>query len=223
MAVEFKLKNRYSDFQSVQQDISLYEEENKQNLWINDAKYIHSNLKYKDKGIKPSLVYGELRYSCTQGGRKRLNRNCPFMIRFKPTKNLQYLEISKLNIEHNHDIDVNSYKPRARVISKPRTSHCRRVLKPKKETLSEREKYQKLNSIMQQSIALMCTDGMNTFQESCEKQTALLNCLRNGGKWNIVVTNPDPIIPPPSEFQDKKPKREINGETSVCKKPIKVI
>ena len=47
MAVQFELKQRYSDFKSFQKDVTLYEKENKQNVWVNAAKYINCN-KYKD-------------------------------------------------------------------------------------------------------------------------------------------------------------------------------
>ena len=108
----FAIGKIYPDFKSVANNVSQYESETKQNLWLNDAKKLECK-KYKDRGIKPELVYGELRYSCSLGGRKKQMTqkvDCPFLLRLKPSKDLQNLVVSKYVGTHNHEINPDKYK-----------------------------------------------------------------------------------------------------------------
>lgn len=123
MDIPIKIGNRFSSFDEVQKVIGDYEKKFFVNLWKNDCKKV-DGARFKHRNLKQELVYAEIKYSCALGGRaytskpttgERPNQKtskigCPFEIRFKPSQDGQFLEVSKIVDKHNHPITEASFK-----------------------------------------------------------------------------------------------------------------
>ena len=111
--------------------------------------------RFKHRNLKSELVYAELRYSCTLGGRaysskpttgdrpnqKTSKIDCPFEIRFKPSKDGQFLEVSKILDKHNHPISEAAFKyhPKQRRLDSDALQQATYLLKhdcPKRNVLN---------------------------------------------------------------------------------------
>ena len=123
MSSRINVGTQYENFESLQKEVTLYENENYVNLRKGDSHLLKTA---KAKNIcmdyKDDLIYKNVVYICKYGGSYRPHKttgerpnqmtnkkNCPFKMRFQATKNGQALECVKIISEHNHELSQEEF------------------------------------------------------------------------------------------------------------------
>ena len=124
---KFRLGALFPDKKTLELDIQSYEKEHCVNLWKKHSRSIASEIKRNpNRGslLKPELEYSEVTYACVYGGRKhkptvttggrpnqRTNKiDCPFTLKFRSSKDGQFLMLFSLVSDHNHEVTAEEFK-----------------------------------------------------------------------------------------------------------------
>ena len=124
MTSRLKVGEKYENFESLQDDIDLFEKESFINLRKSDSLLLKTE-KSRNKCLnyKDNLEYKRIAYICKHGGIYKPNKttcerpnqstnkkSCPFKVRFQASKDGQTLECVKIVTEHNHEISEEAFK-----------------------------------------------------------------------------------------------------------------
>lgn len=123
MTSRIEIGKTYSSFESLQDDITLFEQENFVNLCKSDSLFIkRSQFGETCVDYNGKLVYKKINFTCKYSGTYRRNArsaeradyktykmNCPFVIKFRATTNGKYLRCIKIVNEHNHELSKEKF------------------------------------------------------------------------------------------------------------------
>ena len=124
MSSRINVGDQYENFESLQKEVTLYENETYVNLRKSDSQLIKTaKARNMCMDHKDDLIYKHVVYICKHGGSYRSNKttgerpkqmtnkkNCPFKMKFAATKNGQALECVKIISEHNHESSQEEFK-----------------------------------------------------------------------------------------------------------------
>ena len=123
----FKIGSLFPDKASLEACVERFQKQNCVNLWKQHSRSIASVAKKnpgKAAAIKPELCVTELNYCCVRGGReykakvftgqrpdqKTRKMGCPFVLKFRATKDGQHLMLVDMKNEHNHQVNQEEFQ-----------------------------------------------------------------------------------------------------------------
>ena len=132
MAISFSVGQLFCDYSTLEKEVKHFETSNFVKLSKSDCRKISASAaRCPDKTFNEGIVYSQLQYSCCQWGKAYKSRSrgdrpnqttgkigCPFVLRFKATKDGQALEIMQFSNIHNHEVTEMEfqYHPRVRKV-----------------------------------------------------------------------------------------------------------
>lgn len=113
MEEPFKVGVRFASFATLEEMVQQFGHKTQTTFWKRDARTIAKT--QISRTINPSLIYYQLVYACSKGGRKfkksgtnvrqsyTYKRDCPVHIRFIASADGQALEVTSFDGNHNHE------------------------------------------------------------------------------------------------------------------------
>ena len=115
MPFSFEVGQSFQDYGTLERKVKEFEQQNFVKLCKSDCRKIKAaSVRCPEKSFKDSVVYSDLKYSCSSGGKaykskskgERSNQSttkigCPFVLILKAAKDFPALEVTACSPQHN--------------------------------------------------------------------------------------------------------------------------